>query len=139
MNLDIFSEIILPCYFFFARHLGGFRLKRLLCEDAERKRAVLEAEVEGSAHPAILVIEKLPFTYVGFSSRSCHSLHSSFGRVASILVGFYREFAIHARCNREAATFVVHRVATVHVGFSSRSFHSRWYFIEKLPFTLVFH
>jgi hypothetical protein len=59
-NIQTLKNVTLLYLLF--RDLGGFRLKRLLSEDAERKRAVIEADVEGSSQPAVIVIEKLPFT-----------------------------------------------------------------------------
>jgi len=44
------------------RHLGRFTFQRLLSDCPERKSAVVQASVAGSAHPAILVLEKLPLT-----------------------------------------------------------------------------
>jgi len=42
--------------------LNRFHFTRVLCEDTDRKVITVEARVSGSSQPAILTLEKLPFT-----------------------------------------------------------------------------
>eukprot|EP00088_Acartia_fossae_P071257 TRINITY_DN9748_c0_g1_i13.p1 TRINITY_DN9748_c0_g1~~TRINITY_DN9748_c0_g1_i13.p1 ORF type:complete len:705 (-),score=118.84 TRINITY_DN9748_c0_g1_i13:132-2192(-) len=44
------------------KSLSGVKLKKILLESADTKMAVIEAEVEGSSDPAVIVLNKLPFT-----------------------------------------------------------------------------
>jgi len=44
------------------RTLSGLKFKRVLMEVAEKKLIFVEAEVENSPHPAIITLDKLPFT-----------------------------------------------------------------------------
>jgi len=42
--------------------LSGITFKRVLTDNADKKLTVLEAEVEGSQAPAVVILDKLPFT-----------------------------------------------------------------------------
>jgi len=42
--------------------LAGIKFKRILMDSAEKKLIFVEAEVEGSSDPAVVILDKLPFT-----------------------------------------------------------------------------
>ena len=50
-------------------NMGRLSFVRLLSESPDRKMAVIEAKVKGSSEPAVVVLEKLPF-----SEETAHSL-----------------------------------------------------------------
>ena len=54
-------------------NMGRLSYVRLLSESPDRKMAVIEAKVKGSLEPAVVVLEKLPF-----SEETANSLLAAF-------------------------------------------------------------